>query len=128
MGDLTDAEMTQLLEQLRKRRMELLNQLHDEYGDVAGARLPETREPESHRDEASGLDTSNEVRAALAQHDLNELHRIDQALARAAQNRYGLCIDCGSPIDHARLAATPYAARCMACQVQFERHASAALR
>ena len=128
MRGLTDAEITQLLEQLRKRRMELLHQLHDEYGDLAGARPPETREPQSHSDEASGLDSSNEVRAVLAQHDLKELHQIGQALARAAQNRYGVCIDCGSPIDHARLAAAPYAARCVACQVKFERHASAALR
>jgi len=128
MRDLTDAEMTQLLEQLYKRRMELLHQLHDEYGDVAGARPPETREPQSHRDEASVLDSSNEVRAVLAQHDFDELRQIDQALARAARNRYGLCIDCGSPIDRARLAATPYAVRCVACQVQYERHAAGALR
>ncbi|WP_368622125.1 TraR/DksA C4-type zinc finger protein [Paraburkholderia sp. BR13444] len=39
-----------------------------------------------------------------------------------------MCIDCGNPIDHARLAAAPYAARCLACQVQYERHASGALR
>jgi RNA polymerase-binding transcription factor DksA len=47
---------------------------------------------------------------------------------RAALNRFGLCIDCGSPIDHARLAAAPYAARCVSCQVQYERHASGVLR
>ncbi|WP_373686908.1 TraR/DksA C4-type zinc finger protein [Paraburkholderia youngii] len=28
-----------------------------------------------------------------------------------------MCIDFGNPIDHARLAAAPYAARCLACQV-----------
>jgi len=128
MRDLTEAEITQLLEKLRKRRMELLDQLHDAYGDLAGARPPEMREPQSHSDEASGLDSRNEVRAALAQHDFEELHQIDQALARADQNRYGVCIDCGSPIDHARLAAAPYAARCVACQVQYELHASGALR
>ncbi|SIT51572.1 DnaK suppressor protein (fragment) [Paraburkholderia piptadeniae] len=108
--------------------MELLHQLRDEYRDLAGARPPKTREPQSHRDEASGLDSGDAARAVLAQHDFDELHQIGQAVVRAAQNRFGLCIDCGSPIDHARLAATPDAARCVACRVQYERHASGAHR
>jgi RNA polymerase-binding transcription factor DksA len=45
-----------------------------------------------------------------------------------AEVRLGLRIDCGSPIDRVRLAATPCAARCVECHVQYERHASGALR
>jgi len=45
-----------------------------------------------------------------------------------AEVRLGLRIDCGSPIDPARLAATPCAGRSVACQVQYERHASGTLR
>ena len=119
MRDLTDAELAQLLE--------LLHQFHDEYSDLAGARPLGTCEHQSHRDEASGLDSRNEVPAVQAQHDLDGLHQIGQALARAAQNHYGLRIDYGNPIRPARLASTPYAARCVACQVQYERNASGAL-
>ncbi|MGF6265911.1 hypothetical protein OKW49_006904 [Paraburkholderia youngii] len=58
--------VTHRLEKLRKRRMELPDQIHDEYGDLAGARPPETRELQSHSDEASGLGSSNEVRACAS--------------------------------------------------------------
>jgi hypothetical protein len=75
-----------------------------------GLRPVRGRQP--YRDEASGLDSSNEVRAMVAQHDFDGLHQIGQALARAAQNRYGLRIDCaprGSPLhrmQHACVACT----------------------
>ncbi|WP_323183142.1 TraR/DksA family transcriptional regulator [Paraburkholderia sp. CNPSo 3076] len=37
-----------------------------------------------------------------------------------AAGRYGECVDCGGPIGCERLAATPYTARCVSCQTQFE--------
>ena len=60
---------------------------------------------------------------AEVQRDHNELGDVRAALVRLSNGTYGTCIDCAQPIDLQRLAAVPAAARCMACQTQFESHA-----
>lgn len=44
-----------------------------------------------------------------------ELERIDAALLRAAQGRYGLCCRCGQPIPVERLQADPSVPFCIDC-------------
>jgi DnaK suppressor protein len=51
-----------------------------------------------------------------------ELAQIEAALARIADGRYGVCIDCGEAIPPARLDANPAATRCTRCQQEIERH------
>ena len=43
------------------------------------------------------------------------LSQIDSALERIAAGTYGVCKSCGGPISAERLAALPYAVRCVAC-------------
>ena len=47
--------------------------------------------------------------------------KMDEALARLAAGRYGLCAVCEDPIPAARLRAMPFAARCLPCQERTER-------
>ena len=42
------------------------------------------------------------------------------ALARIDAGTYGVCVDCGQPIDEARLEFRPEAARCLADQQKHE--------
>jgi RNA polymerase-binding protein DksA len=44
-----------------------------------------------------------------------ELKRIDDALERLREGRYGTCAVCGEPIEPQRLEAIPHADRCIAC-------------
>jgi DnaK suppressor protein len=53
---------------------------------------------------------------ALHQNARRLLVQVDEALDRFGQGTYGLCTQCRSPIDPARLEALPYAALCMHCQ------------
>jgi len=48
------------------------------------------------------------------------LRLVEDALARFDNGTYGLCVDCGSEIDAARLKAIPYAALCLKCQSKRE--------
>lgn len=48
--------------------------------------------------------------------DASELQDIFRAENRLAAGTYGTCIDCGSQIPYARLAAYPTAKRCLRCQ------------
>ena len=122
MTTLTGPELGLLQQRLSERRRELLAALHGEYGDLAGARPPDVLGPESHPDETASRKARDELRTALAQHDFDELQQIDAALTRIAAGSYGACVGCGEPISYERLVAAPYAARCVSCQVAFERH------
>lgn len=43
------------------------------------------------------------------------IFQIDAALTRIAAGTYGVCERCGGPISAERLAALPYAVRCVSC-------------
>lgn len=58
---------------------------------------------------------------ALRQHLQRLLSQVNDALAKFDKGTYGLCEDCGGPIDFARLKALPYATLCLECQQQRER-------
>lgn len=58
---------------------------------------------------------NDEVLGAIGDSVRAELSQIDGALGRLAAGRYGQCAACGKRIDAARLAAVPYALRCVAC-------------
>ncbi len=47
------------------------------------------------------------------------------ALMRIRDGTYGVCIDCDKRIPALRLEAKPEAARCVACQAEYERRSSA---
>jgi RNA polymerase-binding transcription factor len=53
--------------------------------------------------------------AALLDQAEQHLADLDQALARLAAGRYGICQRCGQPIAPARLAARPAARTCISC-------------
>ena len=49
-----------------------------------------------------------------------EIHQIEDALARIDSRSYGLCEDCGGTIPQVRLEALPTARFCIACQSRTE--------
>ena len=49
------------------------------------------------------------------------LAQIDQALARIASGKYGICDNCGNPIAPERLEAMPHATMCINCQSKLEK-------
>lgn len=57
----------------------------------------------------------NGLLTALSRTADAELKRIDDALQRLREGRYGTCVVCGEPIEPQRLEAIPHADRCIAC-------------
>jgi DnaK suppressor protein len=53
--------------------------------------------------------------------DITELRELDAARGRIKEGQYGVCTDCGSDIEYARLRANPGAARCIKCQERYEK-------
>jgi RNA polymerase-binding transcription factor DksA len=91
--------------ELRKYDYERLTGLADNIADSA---------------ELSIADVIGDVYLAEVDRDVRELDDVEKAIARLRAGKYGLCVDCGTPVDPLRLQATPHAARCVPCQEKVE--------
>lgn len=58
---------------------------------------------------------------AILGQEFSELREIDLALQRLASGTYGTCVECGRPIEPARLNALPAARQCLGCKASFEK-------
>ncbi|MEP6717298.1 MAG: TraR/DksA family transcriptional regulator [Terriglobia bacterium] len=54
--------------------------------------------------------------------DSNMLRQIRRALGRIADGSYGVCLHCEEEISPKRVNAVPWAAYCIKCQEQVDRH------
>ena len=66
--------------------------------------------------DSTGLDEQ----LAIVANEEQLLEEVEAALARVEGGTFGQCVDCGKTIDDQRLAAIPYAARCIACAKRHE--------
>jgi DnaK suppressor protein len=57
-----------------------------------------------------------ELAISLQKQQQKEYSRIVKALEMIEKGSYGICIDCGAPIEERRLQVYPDAMRCMECQ------------
>jgi RNA polymerase-binding protein DksA len=64
-----------------------------------------------------------EKRLALEKRINEQLADIEHALHKFERGTYGLCDNCGQPIDPARLEALPQASSCMQCKAQQAKNA-----
>jgi DnaK suppressor protein len=78
------------------------------------------------RQEQANLVGEVQLSDAEFRRDLGELAAVEAALQRLDHGRYGWCEDCSESIAADRLAAQPWASRCLACQERHERQSAAA--
>ena len=106
------AMLRQMLEERRREIHEKLRSLRE----TLPAEVVEVRDPE----ERSVADFVQEVDFALMEMKSATLSKIDEALHRLAEGRYGVCAECGEEIAEARLQAVPFASFCRDCQEERE--------
>ncbi len=58
---------------------------------------------------------NDDVLLALKKEGEEELAQVKAALKRMEKGVYGICVQCGSPIEEARLIAMPFTSLCIAC-------------
>jgi len=68
----------------------------------------------------SVADVLADVNLKCIDRDARELADIGLALERMARGSYGVCVNCGTEIDYARLRAQPTAERCIDCENRHE--------
>ena len=103
------------LEVERKRLIEELEQLK-----ASASSKDERREgsPFGKREEEATETLELEKRLVMEKRVNEQLADVEHALHKFEEGTYGLCDNCGQPIDPARLEALPQASLCMTCKAQ----------
>ena len=76
---------------------------------------------DSHLADSASETVDREIEQSLEDNAEHLLASIDQALTRLDEGTYGSCVRCGKPVGDERLAALPYAAKCIECKRLEER-------
>lgn len=103
---------------LQAQRLQLLNELREKSAVAAAGFGP--ADPSKNTATDTLENTADQISVAMAIRKDQQLLDIETALARIGDNSYGICMDCGSEIDRARLKADPTAKCCLPCQLLTE--------
>lgn len=104
------------LHSVERRLRARAEQLRSEIATVRGRSGKPVAGDVSDAKDAADATARDVVADAEVDRDLAELREIDLALRRLGDGSYGICIDCGEPIDPRRVVARPVALRCVGCQ------------
>lgn len=117
---LTAAELASLGKQLEARRRVLRSELTAKLNAQDNPALLGLRNRMEETDDWAVADLETALDVAEVSRDAAELRDVEAALARMKDGTYGECVECGTQIPYARLAANPSAARCIVCQERLE--------
>jgi RNA polymerase-binding protein DksA len=113
----------ELLEVEYKRLTEELAQLHT---NASSAEERREGSPFGKREEEATETLELEKRLALENRIRQEMAKVEHALDKIKKGTYGLCDNCGQPINPERLEALPQATLCMNCKALLAKNAKTA--
>jgi DnaK suppressor protein len=107
-----------------KKELEKYRKLLQEKKTSLLAELAKTRHAEEETTEESTQDIADKAVSSYTReflYSLNDTERstvqqIDQALGRIEDGTYGLCLNCGTPMNEKRLSAIHWSRHCVECQ------------
>ena len=112
------AFVSQMKQQLLETKTEIFGQMAHENEEFRA--LIEDSNPKDLGDIAAS-DIDRNTLEAVGKAEVRRLNLIDAALSRIENDKYGVCMSCGTKIPQARLEAIPYAILCISCQSNQER-------
>ncbi|MDO8434533.1 MAG: TraR/DksA family transcriptional regulator [Candidatus Binatus sp.] len=117
------ARRKRFLANLRERLLETKNKLLDEFDSVL--RTEREGNVDEGRDsyDLASEERDREISFILSDRERVKLKQVEDALARIADNSYGVCESCGLEIAEERLSAMPFTRLCRDCQQDQEREA-----
>ena len=115
------------LEQYQKLLLKLKEDFVYDINNIAqgpnGGADSESRDVSGHVQHMADVATDmydREFNLGLASNEREILYKVDLALKKIKDKRYGICVECGKSITEARLKAIPYAETCLKCQEKIE--------
>jgi DnaK suppressor protein len=112
----TSARNAELRSILEERRREILNEVQERMRDVRAVGALGENQGVLDAAETSEADIQDDIELALIQMKTETLHKIEEALTRLDEHKYGNCFECGDEISERRLRALPFAVRCKDCE------------
>jgi|YNPMSStandDraft_1061717.scaffolds.fasta_scaffold00098_1 RNA polymerase-binding protein DksA len=105
------------LEYFKKKLVEMRNNILksiiEENNEIIGLKEISGEISEEYDMASTILET--EMKEQLEENDLKTLKEINDALNRIANNKYGICEECGIEISYDRLNYLPYTKKCEKC-------------
>ncbi len=115
---MTTSRQQRAKKELERRRAGVLQATRGAEAALDGLRSAER----AHEfEEAAQAEQGSADLARLNEAERLELQRIEAALVRIDEGRWGVCAECGRDIETRRLDALPWAIRCSACAEARER-------
>lgn len=111
--------------EIRDRLMVRYAEIRERLGRVSGDLRHAESPLDKLMDEQSIELENDEVLDALDDSIRGEMTRIERTLVRLDRGEYGVCEVCGELIAMRRLEAQPFTTRCVDCEEQAERQATA---
>jgi RNA polymerase-binding protein DksA len=102
-------------QEVRNHLLNMLEELDDRLGKITDDVRHVDKPLEQDFSEQAVEAENDEVLDALGNAARVEVEKIKQAISRIDDGSYGICLTCGEPIKKERLAALPYANRCLHC-------------
>ena len=109
--------MREVLGAERASTLRLLSRLEREFNGIIESSASGGTDDE-HDPEGATIAFERQHVAALIGQAREHLAKVDAAMARLAEGRYGICANCGQLIGAARLAARPATTTCISCASQ----------
>jgi|WetSurMetagenome_2_1015567.scaffolds.fasta_scaffold415587_2 DnaK suppressor protein len=114
------ARQGQLRKMLKERKKKLLSDLHEEVFEKLGGEYQNEFSQAMDSGDSSFMDLLQTIGAKKIDIRQEELIKMDAAERKLNDGSYGICEECGAEISEERLAAVPYAIRCIQCEERFE--------
>ena len=117
------ADYDKLRAHLKSERQRLNEELEQLQASVPSSEERREGSPFGKREEEATETLELEKRLALENRIRQELAGIEHALQKFEEGTYGLCDNCGQPINPERLEALPQASLCLNCKTQQAKNA-----
>lgn len=108
----------------KKTLLETKEKITSQLKQIASDKEDHSRDVSGHALHMADVATDmydREFSLGLASNDRELLYKIEAALQRIDENRFGLCEECHKPIPTVRLKAIPYVQTCLKCQEKLEK-------
>jgi len=112
------ANFDKLRSHLESEQKRLLGELEQIQANIRPAEVRREGSPFGKREEEATESFELEKRLALEKQVRDQLAEVEHALGKFEEGTYGLCDNCGQPIDPARLEALPQASLCLNCKAK----------
>ncbi|NLK08291.1 MAG: transcriptional regulator [Firmicutes bacterium] len=109
-------ELRHQLESERERLKKIIGDIEEGLKQRLTDSVGELSSIDQHTADLSSETLARSQDIALKDNSLRILEDVEEALRLMESGEYGICQDCGQPIDEGRLRALPWATECMQCK------------